>query len=387
MNEKKSESRSRLDKFFSLHLPKNRNQWALSEKNQCKKVVALLDNSFPEEILHAAGIVPYHLIGTYKAATPRADAWRLPVLCRYCHHVLESLLSEELNFVDGIIHTDWDDDQRRFYDICRYIRKPTFNYLIHIPRNKSESSYRWYAKQLLDLIRRLEITFNVTLTYDSLRKSILIYAKMRELLSKLYELRKKQKPPVSGAETMAIVMASFFMPKEDFILELESLMDFLEKREVSLTKIRPRLLLISDHMHLTDYLHLVEDEGSLICMDDLDSGSRYFWNSHKFSNPLDDPVYFLAKRHVSNSALPYKWFWEKHADQVIQWVKDYKIDGVLQMPHIGDANRLCCTPYLFGRLERAGIPAMSFTRDYHMSNAGQLRTRIDVFFEALHILE
>jgi len=373
---------TKLKQLMSVHLHENRNRWALEAKRQGKKVMGILDASFPEEVFHAAGMLSYHLVGTYKANTPMADAWRPPDLCRYCHHVLESLLSGELNFLDGIVHDDWDDDERRLYDLALFLGKPAFNYLIHVPRSSSELAYKWYATQLQTLIKRLEVTFNVRVSNDSLREAMELHNRMRKLLRQLYEWRKREVPPVSGAEAIGIVMAAFFMPKEQFVAELESLMDYLEQRKTTLEKIHPRLLMISDHMHLMDYLELVEGEGVLIAMDDLDSGSGYFWNPVE-GGVADDPVYVLAKTQVSNPVAPCKWFWERQADQVIEWVKDYRIDGVLQMPHLGDANRLCCTPYMLERLRGLGVPAMSFTREYHLANVGQLKTRVSAFLETL----
>jgi len=236
---------------------------------------------------------------------------------------------------------------------------------------------------LRDLIFHLETTFTVRTSNDSLREAIELHDRMRKLLRQLYEWRKREVPPVSGAEALGIVMAAFFMPKELFVAELESLMDYLEQRKTTLEKLHPRLLVSSSHMHLMDYLDLVEGEGALIAMDDIDSGSGYVWDSIEDGGAASNPLYALAKRQVNNMVATPKWFWHEHVDQVIEWIKEYKIDGVLQLPHLGDATRLCVTPTLLERLKESDIPAMSFTREYHVANVGQLKTRVSAFLETV----
>ncbi len=370
----------KLKQLLSVHLPENRNRWVLEYKKQGRPVIGLLDTLVPAEIFHAAGMLPYRIIGTYKASTPLADSWRPPQMCQYTHHVLESLLIGELDFLDGIVHSDWDDDERRIYDICRHLNTPSFNYFIHTPHGVGKLSYNYFSGDLKRLIGRLESRFNVKISGEGLWKAIELYDKMRDLLKQLYEMRKRVVPPVSGAEAIGIVMAAFFMPKEQFVTELESLMGYLDNRKCNLRQSHPRLLVISDRMDLMDYLELVENEGAVVAMDDLDSGSRYFWES---TDRNADPVYALAKRHVSSPAEPCKWHFDKQIDRIIEWTEEYKIDGVLLLPHLGDTDRLCSLPFTLDRLHRAGILAMSFTRYYHLANEGQLRTRIGAFLETI----
>jgi len=370
----------KLGQLISVHLPENRNRWALEYRKQGKPIIGLMDTLVPEEILYAAGMLPYRIVGSYKASTPLAESWRPPQMCQYIHHVVESLLIGELDFLDGIIHSDWDDDERRIYDLCRHIDKPSFNCFLHMPHCDGKLAYNYYAGDLNRVINQLESTFNVRIISDGLWKAIELYDKMRELLKQFYKMRRREVPPVSGAEAIGIVMAAFFMPKEQFVAELESLMGYLEQRKCDLKQLHPRLLVISDRMDLMDYLELVENEGALVAMDDLDSGTRYFWES---TDRNGDPVYVLAKRHVSSPAEPCKWNFDKQIDRVIEWAKEYQIDGVLLLPHLGDTDRLCSVPFTLERLESAGIPSMSFTRYYHLANEGQLRTRVRAFLETL----
>ena len=45
---RREENEAKLKQLISVHLPENRNQWALEAKKQGKKVMGILDTTFPE---------------------------------------------------------------------------------------------------------------------------------------------------------------------------------------------------------------------------------------------------------------------------------------------------------------------------------------------------
>jgi benzoyl-CoA reductase subunit C len=116
-------------------------------------------------------------------------------------------------------------------------------------------------------------------------------------------------------------------------------------------------------------------------MDDLDTGSRYFWGLVDTSL---EPLYALAKRYISHLACPRMFFWDRQVEQVIEWVKEYRIDGVINYPQIYSYPRHYNDPYFREKLTEAGIPVTTIFRDYYLVNVGQLRTRIGAFIETLN---
>ena len=67
----------------------------------------------------------------------------------------------------------------------------------------------------------------------------------------------------------------------------------------------------------------------------------------------------------------------------MKWVKEFDIDGVLELLDLYDYTRAFRKPYLERWLKEAGVPSMSFERDYYLTNVGQLRTRVEAFLEML----
>ncbi len=371
----------RLKRLIEGNSEANRTKWAKEWKKQGKKVIGVMSSYVPEEVISAAGMLPWRITGTWQENVSRATVYRPEYTSPYSNHVLESLLSGELGFLDGIVIADQDQDLLRLYDLLVYLKLLPFCFAIHIPVVDRELSYRFFTGEIGRLMSSLEDIGGVKIGKESLRSSINTYNQMRSLLSRMYELRKREIPPLSGAEVLGITTAAQVMPKEQFNHELGKLLPELEeKRKTNLKQVHPRLLISSEHLDNPAYLDLVE-EGCLVAMDDMDTGIRYFVQAVDTS--LEDPAYALAKRYISRHGTARMFNWDGQAEQVIKWVKGFEIDGVLSLPHRWDYPQRFRMPILSQKLEKAGIPNISLEREYHLANVGQLRTRIGAFLEML----
>ena len=358
--------------------PKNRTKWAREWQRQGKKVIGVLDSLVPEEVIYAAGMLPWRIQGTWQGDVSKAMTYRLPQGQDYLNHVLESLLEGELDFLDGMVCSNRDEDFLRFWDYWRHLSRIRFSYLVEVPVIDSELTRKRFTGKIREFIGAIEKLGKVKVDDNKLRDAIAVYDKSYTLLRKLYELRKKEVPPISGSEALAITTAAMVMPRDEFNKELEELLPYLEKRKAKVSHTKPRLMLSSDLLDNPAYIELVEQAGCLVAMDDLDNGSRYFWE--KVGGGSKDPAYALAVRYLKNQS-PRMFDWRGQTAQLVQWAKEFNIDGVLELPDLYDYARGFRRPFLERWLKEAGILMMSFNRDYSLSNVGQLKTRIDAFLE------
>jgi len=359
----------------------NKTRRALEWKKQGKKVIGVLCSYIPEEVIYAAGMLPWQITAAEQTSFSRAMTYRRPMSALYCNAILESLLTGQLDFLDGVVASNREQDLTRLWDVWVYLDKTPFAPIINVPYLDSDLARRQMSKEIKRLIGLLEKFGGLKITEASLRDAIKVFNKTRELLTRLYEMRKREAPPVSGAEAMAIVAASTIMPKDEFNRELEALLPYLDKRKTSLKHLHPRILVSSDTLHDPAFIELVEEAGCLVAMDDLDPGSRYFWEAVDTS--LTDPVEALSRRYLSRPGHPRMFPWDSQVQQVIDWVKEYKIDGVLEMPEKYSIPREFRVPYFRTRLAEAGIPNISLQRFYNATEMGQLRVRIEAFREML----
>jgi benzoyl-CoA reductase/2-hydroxyglutaryl-CoA dehydratase subunit BcrC/BadD/HgdB len=370
----------KLKRLMSACDGENRKKWAHEWQGQGKKVVGVLNGLVPEEVIYAAGMLPWRIQGTWQESVSLAMIYRLPQTTDFLNHVLESVLEGELDFLDGVVCSSRDLDFVRLHDTWKFLGKIPLVHLLDVPIMDSELTRRKFTETIRDLVGVIEKFGKVNIDDDSLRNAIAVYDKGRALLRKMYELRKREVPPLSGGEVLAITTAAMVMPRNEFNKELEELLPYLEERKAKVSCTWPRLLLSSDLLDNPAYVDLVEEEGCLVAMDDLDTGSRYFWEM--VDGGREDPAHSLASRYLKSRS-PRMLDWRGQAEQIVQWVREFHIDGVLDLPDMYDYPRGFRRPFLERWLKEAGIPEISFGRSYHLANVGQLRTRIKVFLEML----
>jgi benzoyl-CoA reductase/2-hydroxyglutaryl-CoA dehydratase subunit BcrC/BadD/HgdB len=289
-------------------------------------------------------------------------------------------LNHDLDFLDGIVIGDIDQDLVRLWDVLHALRIKPFCHIMHIPFVNSELNIRFFTDEIGRLKNSLEEFGSKSITDYALSESIELYNQTRQLLSLVNDLRKRKNPPLSGAEMLGLTTAATIMPKDIFNRELETLFPFLDERRTTLEHLHPRLLITSEMLDNPAYIELVE-ETCLVAMDDMDTGSRYF--NLEVESPATNPTLALATRYLARQGAPRMAHWDKQVDQIMAWVKDYNIDGILSLPLTWCHPQNYRIPFLNERLKTAGIPSISLERTYHPANFGQLRTRIGAFVEML----
>jgi benzoyl-CoA reductase/2-hydroxyglutaryl-CoA dehydratase subunit BcrC/BadD/HgdB len=370
----------RLKRLIEANNETNRAQWAREWKAQGKKVIGVMSTYVPEEVISGAGFLPWAIAGTWKEDIRHARVYRTESSCSYCNHVLEALLTDELSFLDGIVIGDIDQDLLRLWDLMLSLDLSPFCHAMHVPFVDNALNTTFFRDEIRRLIRALEMHFGIAISDDAIRSAITTTNHTRTLLAKIYEFRKREVPPLSGAEVLGITTAARIMPKEVFNAELETLMPYLNERKTDLKEVHPRLLVTSEMLDNPAYLTLIE-EHCLVAMDDMDTGSRYF--DQLVDTTIEDPVQALAHRYLNRHGAPRMKDWDGQIRQIIDWTREYKIDGILGFPHAWCYPQRYRMAYLSDKLNANGIPNICLEREYHLANVGQLRTRIGAFVEML----
>lgn len=373
----------RLQRLIKAGSQENRMKWPLEYKKQGKKVVGMLYPSIPGEIIDAAGMLPWQVWGTWQDSTPQASAYMINVSCGYITHVAESYLTGKLDFLDGILTCGWDDDSRSLYDVLVFVGRVPVNHILYMPHKRDERSVNLWRDELKGVKIVLEKIGRCEITYRKLWDSIKLFNTTRSLLTQVYQLRKREHPALSGAEVLGVVTASMVMPKGEFNKELSALMPYLETRKANLKTLKPRLLLVSDFLDDPRYIEVVEDVGAAVVMDALDTGSSYFWGQVGEGEPYQA----LAEYYINQPASPHLMHWDEQSQQIIDWAKEFEVDGVLQLPLRSSFPPGFRLPYLKKRLSEANIKEMDFEREYQFANEAQLRTRVGAFIEMLRGFE
>lgn len=351
-------------------------------KRQGGKVVGYFCAAVPEEIITAAGLLPFRMRATGSTGTELSDAYFSSINCSFPRHCFNLALRGEFHFLDGVICVNNCDNIRRIYDNWKRQLPNTFLHIMGLPRKTGAPQVEWYREEIANLKGILESHFGVEITGERLREAIKLHNETRRLQRKLYNLRKKRNPPISGAGALAVTVAGTAMPKEQYNKLLAKLLNDLSSSE-GIPKYRARLLLMGGILDDPAYIKIIEDQGGLVVTDSLCFGSRILWRD--VAEGTEEPLSALARYYVAERPSCPRTFgdYERRIGFVKEMVRDFKVDGVI-------LERLAfCDHWGFERstiendLRESNIPCLTIDREYILSGVGQLRTRIQAFLETL----
>ncbi|MDR3364017.1 MAG: AMP-binding protein [Clostridiales Family XIII bacterium] len=339
----------------------------------------------PEEIIHAAGMLPVRIRATGCTDGSGAEVWMSPFTCSYARSCFQYLLDGAYDFLDGIISSDGcltagklDDNSRNIPSIAggRFIKK------IEAPRIVGERQTRFYAEELEMLRADLEKYFGAAITDEKLNASIALYNETRALIRQLYELRLASEPVISASETLEILLAGMTMPKEDFNKLLCGVLSDAESRP-PIRDSRARLMFIGSALDDPEYLRVIERQGGYIAFDATCYGSRYLWEPVE-AKEGEPPIEALARCYLARPTCPRSMnIHDALLDFILKAYRDCRAEGIvfarLQFCEIWGGESA-----FFDKLfKQENIPYITLDREEIMTNAGQLAVRAEAFVEML----
>ncbi|MDY7038707.1 MAG: 2-hydroxyacyl-CoA dehydratase family protein, partial [Thermodesulfobacteriota bacterium] len=177
-------------------------------KEQGRKVIGFLCSYVPEEIISAAGILPYRIRGTGCIKSIRGDEWMSNFSCSFARSCLEFAMNGTYDFLDGLVALDSCGQIHRLYDNWRLNSRLPFMRFLSVPHKNTESAVLWYRDEIAGLKQGLEEFSGEEITREKLEKAINTYNETGNLLREVYELRKGSVPPITGYETLRLVLAA-----------------------------------------------------------------------------------------------------------------------------------------------------------------------------------
>ena len=208
----------------------DRYRFIKEQEEQGKKVMGWVCTYVPEEMIYAAGMLPIRITG-WAGDTSVADGYLYSNVCSFARGCLEEGLKGNYDFLSGYVAVNSCDNLRRLFEVwSRYCKTP-FTHIIKLPHKITEDSIAYFRDELFHLKERLEEFTGKEITDGSLQTAINLYNRTRQLLRRLYELRKANSPPISGAETLDVVLAGLVMPRELYNQRLEALLNDLAGKE------------------------------------------------------------------------------------------------------------------------------------------------------------
>jgi len=321
----------------------------LDFKEQGGKVFGWLCTYVPEEIIHAAGVLPIRITG-YREEVELDDgtAYLYVNSCSFSRSCFQLGLRGEYDFLDGVVGGSTCDGARRLFDVWRqYIGTP-FHHVLNVPRKYTERAHQLYLDQVMKFKQHLEEFLGSAITDEALRGSIDLYNESRALLRELYELRK---------------------------------LDELSESNIR-HRSRARLMITGSVMENPEFIRTIEGEGALVVADELCTSTRY-WSDPVVLDGSTSPLEAVSRRYLNNFPCARMYPSDERFDRIADLIKEFRVDGV-----VSEIIRYCVPyahdlPLLTHRLTGQGIPVLALDVEYGTSGSGQIKTRVQAFLEML----
>ncbi len=193
------------------------------------KVVGHFQVYFPEEIVHAAGLLPFKVRGAQVEAM-RADSRFGSYLCSILKTSLELALSDRVKMEMFVTHPICDAARnlgavwgRNFPYPCQ---------ILYLPQNANSSHAVTYLRGEYDRLRRgVETIVGRPVSDDDLRSSLGVYNQNRALLRELYDIKRAEPWLVTADEAYVLTAIGGVLPREEHNQLLQAALPGLRARD------------------------------------------------------------------------------------------------------------------------------------------------------------
>lgn len=350
------------------------------KKRTGKEVIGYFCTYTPEELIFAAGALPFRIFGA-SGHISEADAFLQAYCCSLARGGLEEALIGKLSFLDGAVFPHTCDTIQRLSDIWRLNAGFALHFDAALPVKLNSRSARDYVVDVFKKFRvDLESGFGRSISEADVKHAVAVYNQIRKLLAEIYTLRSENPSLISGGDAYAIMKSAMVMDREELAKHLTELAAELKRSDSAATERQgKRVLLAGGVCNFPNIHQIIEDAGGDVVWDELCTGSRYFDGKIRENG---EPVSAIAERYSNRIICP-----AKHTDltsrgeNLVKLVREHRADGVIFLllkfcdPHAFDY------PYLKEYLDNAGIPSLHLELEQQLSSDAQVRTRLEAFME------
>lgn len=197
-------------------------------RNAGGKVLGHFQVYFPEEIAHAAGILPVKLCGA-QVEGMESESHFGSYLCSIVKTSLELALSRHL-VLDMFVTHPICDAARNLAAI--WSRNFPYNcQILYLPQNpNSKHSLQYLREEYARLLEDIEALVGHSVTEADLKNSLQIYNETRVLFRELYRMKRETPWLVTTEEAYILVALAGFLPREEYNPFLKEMLSRLQQR-------------------------------------------------------------------------------------------------------------------------------------------------------------
>ncbi len=251
-----------IDKFGDW--VENRHEYAKEWKRKTGgKVVGYLCSYIPEEILYAAGILPVRLIGDHHHSDLVESHILSNISCSFCRDCLGQGLMGKYDYLDGIMQAQTCLHTGYVYWIWTKHKPVEFSHFLAMPHSTQAVGRFEYLKEEFAAFKgSLEDWAGKSITNADLDQAIEVYNANRRLTREIYEYRKKDDPPITGAEALDLTLSCQLVDKAEHNKAMTELLKELPERKLE-REIGTRLMIVGSINDDRKFMRMVENDLTL----------------------------------------------------------------------------------------------------------------------------
>ena len=331
-------------------------------------------HDMPEEILSAAGFIPYKIFGNVHASNDPADRYLQPFFCPAARSALTEALTLSGQWA-GIVIAQGCNATNRHYDIWKRHVEIPFLHWFNTPLKGGPAAVRFMKQELWRLLDAVNRDFGITVTEEMVAAANRESNRIKRGLQRLSRLRSEK--DIANREYLETLIRCMTLPRGEAAAALESLIREVETR-AAFPKDKQQILLTGSDVTYVELLDQIDAAGFRVVRDDLAVGERYFAT---LIPETADPLEALARYYLSTPRPATKLGLRDRINYLETALDESGLTVVLSQ------NLKFCEPYAYdavlvnGALRAKGCSLLHIEREYTPLPDSQFTTRLAAFAE------
>ncbi len=338
-----------------------------------RKVMAYMPVYVPEEIIHAAGMMPLGIVGGGdQMEVIHGDAYYQSYICRIPRSTIELGVTGKLDFIDGMLFPSICDVIRNLSGMWKMIHPEKFVAYFDVPQNFVDGiGGEYYVRELEHLRDGFATLTGKPISNEALNQSIAVYNERRRLVREIYDFRSETPWKAPASEVYLLMRAGLVIPVEDHIAMMQDYMTAANEEDRPLRD-SCRVVINGSFCEQPplNLIKTIEMSGCYIVDDDYMLGNRWLLEDLATDGNALEVLADAFLHHSADTAAKYCDKKEDVGQFLLQSVIRNKAEGVIfAAPSFCDP-ALLERPMLTDRMTEHDVPHISFK---YAENSGQMQ--------------
>ena len=343
-----------------------------------KEAIGMLPVYAPEEIVYAAGVLPFGCWGKATKSLAKASTYLPAFACSIMQSIMEMEIDGDYDELPAVIVSSPCDTLKCMGQ--KWKGKSEIIQFVH-PQNRILESSNVFLVEEYKIIRsKLERILGVTITDEAINKAIDIYNENRKVMREFAEVSASYPQVIDPVVRHAVNKSRFFMDKAKHTEIMKELIAELKAMEVKPFNGK-KVILTGITAEPDELLEILKEFDFVVVADDLAQENRQF----RVDVPEgDEPLMRLAKQWQNMYGCSLATDRDKdRVEMLVNMTKETGADAVIYcLMKFCDPEEFDY-PLIYSRLENEGIRNILIEIDQQSSSFEQIRTRLQSFSEMM----